>query len=282
MRPLYLSLLALVGLASVITPEALAQTLGREVMAEVRPEWGHYFERFDAAGTFVVYNRSRDQFIRYNPERAEQRFIPASTFKIFNSLVALETGVIEDVNTVLPWDSVQRRFTGWNRDHNMRSAFRQSVVWFYQELARRIGEERMRFFVEREGYGNEDIGGGIDQFWLTGDLRISPNEQVELLWRLYNSELAFSRPAMETVREIMVIRQTPEYTLRGKTGWAEPDQDGVEIGWLVGWVERADNTYFFALNLKTRDPDFPMLEARQGIAYGILRELAVLPAAEGT
>lgn len=245
---------------------------------EVRPEWGHHFERFGVEGTFIVYDRNERTLLRYNPERADRRFVPASTYKIFNSLVALETGVIDGVESIIPWDSVEHQFSGWNRDHHMRSAFQNSVVWFYQELARRIGPERMRTFVERENYGNEDIGGRIDQFWLTGDIRISPNEQIDLLRRLYNAELSFSHATIRSVKNIMVMEKTPEYTLRGKTGWAYLDEGRFQIGWLVGWVERDGNVFFFALNLETSDPGFPIGRARREIAYGILRGMEVLPA----
>ena len=262
---------------------ACAGPLGAQTSAteERRPDLGRYFRQYGVEGTFVVYDRARDHWTRYNADRAGRRFIPASTFKIFNSLVALETGAVEDAATVIPWDSVDRGSRGWNQDQTLRTAFQRSAVWAYQELARRIGETRMHAFVRREHYGNEDIGGGIDRFWLTGALRISPNEQVAFLRRLDAGTVGFSRRSVATVRDIMVLEETPDYTLRGKTGWAGPQREGgPEIGWLVGWVERGGDTHFFALNLETHDPDFPMREARRRITYGILRELGVLPDAD--
>lgn len=273
------AMLVVVGALTFATIGSHANAQGHSpAREEVRPEWGSYFERYGVEGAFVVYDRNERIFVRYAPERANHRFIPASTYKIFNSLVALETGVVDGVETVVPWDSVPHQFSHWNRDHDMRSAFRYSVVWYYQELARRIGPDRMRAFVERENYGNEDIGGEIDQFWLTGDIRISPNEQIDLLRKLYNDELGFSRATMQSVKDIMVIARTSEYALLGKTGWSYLDEGRSQVGWFVGWVERDCNVYFFALNLETSDPDFPMGRARQKIAYEILREMDVLPA----
>ncbi|MFN7762029.1 MAG: penicillin-binding transpeptidase domain-containing protein, partial [Pseudanabaena sp.] len=108
-------------------------------------------------GCFILYDLKRDRYIRYNSQHCQKRFIPASTFKIFNSLVALETKAIADENTVILWDGVQRRFPLWNQDQNMRTAFTRSVVWFYQDLARRIGNERMAKYIKAADYGNQDI-----------------------------------------------------------------------------------------------------------------------------
>ena len=266
------------GVAAWFAAMPLAAQSGES--AEVRPELGLHFERYDVAGTFVLYDMEGEHWIRYDPERAASRFIPASTFKIFNSLVALETGAVEDARMVIPWDSVDRGSRGWNQDQTLRTAFQRSAVWAYQELARRIGEDRMRAWVRREHYGNEDISGGIARFWLTGAIRISANEQVDFLRRLHRGDLDFSDRTMAIVRDIMVVEETPEYTIRAKTGWARPQEEGgPEIGWLVGWVERDAAPYFFALNLETKAPDVPMREARREIAYGILRELGVLPRA---
>lgn len=237
-----------------------------------------HFDAHSVDGTFVLYDLARDRWIRHNPERAGQRLLPASTFKIFHSLVALETGVVADERETIPWDGVDRGSRGWNQDQTLRTAFQRSAVWAYQKIARRIGEETMLRYLRAEGYGNGDVSGGIDAFWLTGGLRISADEQVEFLRRLYAGELGFSERSMRVVRELMILEQTPFYTLRGKTGWARPQgPDGPQIGWLVGWVEGGEATHFFALHLESRDPDFPMVEARREIACGILRELGVLP-----
>ena len=146
-----------------------------------------FFSKYNATGTFVLQKEDEPAFI-YNEERAARGFIPASTFKILNSLVALETGVI-GVDDTIPWDGVKRAFPAWNQDQRMREAFQRSTVWFYQLLARRIGQVRMQQAVSREHYGNENIAGGIDRFWLTGSLRISALQQIDLLKRLKHRKL---------------------------------------------------------------------------------------------
>lgn len=264
---------------SIVPAPLLAQSSGGD---EVRESLGRHFERYEVAGTFVLHDIERDRRVRYDPERAATRFIPASTFKVFNSLVALETGVVDGPETAFAWDGVDRGSSGWNRDQTLRTAFQRSAVWVYQEVARRIGEDRMRAYVRREGYGNGDIDGGIDRFWLDGDLRISADEQVDLLRRLYREELGFSSRTMRIVKEIMILERTPTYTVRGKTGWAGPQEEGgPQVGWLVGWVERGEEAYFFAMNLDATRPGFPMREAREEITFGILEELGVLPEGHG-
>ncbi len=252
----------------------------RDTIVEVRPELKKYFDEFTvSAGAFVLYDMGANRYVRYNPERCAEGFLPASTFKIFNSLVALETGAVRDEHEVIPWDGVTRWVKEWNEDQAMSQAFQRSTVWFYQELARRIGEQRMRGYIEREKYGNMNIGGGIDQFWLDGALRISADEQVGMLRRLYAGELGFSERSMRIVRELMVIDRNDRYTLRGKTGWARGDFGN--LGWLVGYVERAGNVYIYAMNISTSDPDFPMMEARRAITEKVLAELGALPQAGG-
>ncbi|HKB86194.1 MAG TPA: penicillin-binding transpeptidase domain-containing protein, partial [Ignavibacteriaceae bacterium] len=144
-------------------------------------EWKIFYDNHKVTGCIVIYELNENKYVIYNKERCDQRFLPASTFKILNSLIALETGVIKDENEIIPWDSVARQFDKWNSDQTLRTAIKYSAVWAYQELARRIGQERMQHFVDTVRYGNCNIGGGIDHFWLDGALQISPIEQVEFL-----------------------------------------------------------------------------------------------------
>jgi beta-lactamase class D len=234
---------------------------------------GAHFAAFGAAGAFVLHDDARGTYV-YNPARAAQRFLPASTFKILNSLIALELGLVADEHEVFAWDGVDRG-GWWNVDMDMTLAFQRSGVWFYQELARRAGEARIAGWVERAGYGNGDTGGGVDRFWLEGDLRISALEQVGVLRRLYSGALPFSAHSQEIVRRIMYMDDIAGRRLSGKTGWAR--QDGVHYGWLVGWVEQGDRTWFFATQIESSDPGFPMRRAQQEITRGALRALGVLP-----
>src|SRR5690606_21044420 len=138
---------------------------------------------------------------------ADSGFIPASTFKIFNSLVALEAGAVASEEEVLEWDGVERGWDAWDQDHSMRSAIRVSAVWFYQELARRIGETRMQQYLREVRYGNQTMDGAIDDFWLSGGLRITPLEQVDFLVRLARNDLPFSDRTMAILRDILILEE---------------------------------------------------------------------------
>jgi beta-lactamase class D len=231
-----------------------------------------YFQGF--TGAFVLYDLNNDHYSRYNPERGSQRFLPASTFKILNSLIGLETGVIPDENYVIKWDGTQYENPAWNQDHTLKTAFQNSVVWYYQELARRVGKEKMQYYIDAVGYGNKDITGKIDSFWLNGALRISADEQVKLLKRLYRDDLPFSQRTMKIVKEIMLLENADTYRLRGKTGSGKV---GVTyIGWFIGYVEEKDNVYFFATNIESSTLDANGVKAKE-TAQDILHGLELLP-----
>ncbi len=242
-------------------------------ISEIRPDLERYFQ--GSKGAFVLYDRQHNRYIRYNPERCATRFIPASTFKILNSLVGLESGVIRDQDYVLKWDGVQYPIASWNQDHTLKTAIENSVVWYYQELARRVGREKMAQYVSAADYGNRDISGSIDTFWLEGGLRISADEQVEFLKRLYAGDLPFSQRSMNIVKTILVLDKTPSYQFSGKTGSAQ--RIAPHVGWFVGYVETQANAYFFATNYETADPDgLANGETAKRISRDILQGLGLL------
>lgn len=235
---------------------------------------------------FVLLNGRTGESTVYNPDRARQRYRPASTFKIPNTLIALETGVVPDVGFTLPFDPAlvpEQGFfaSSWKRDHDLRSAFRNSVYWYYQEVARRIGPKRMAEWLDRFDYGNQSVGGGLDQFWLRGDLRISPLEQVNFLRRLHQRQVPVSDRSWEILKEIMLLEETPAYRLYGKTGSSDVTPTR-ENGWLVGFVEIERTPYFYALNMEGESvwEDWPpasrmelvkeMLEAVLGAEFRVL------------
>lgn len=241
--------------------------------AYTMPELAIYFEGFE--GAFVLYDPAQNRVLRYNPRGGAARYLPASTFKILNSLIGLETGVIADEHDVIPWDGTPQPVDSWNQDHTLESAIQNSVVWYYQELARRVGEERMRQWVEAAGYGNADISGVIDTFWLEGALRISADEQVDFLRRFYDGELPFSARSVEIVKKILVLEEGEGYRLSGKTGSVVR---GVEyVGWFVGYLEKDGQVYFFATNIHGSKTAANGVKA-QAITRGILQGLGLLPA----
>lgn len=240
---------------------------------EERKDLKKYFDEYGHEGCFVLYDLKNNSYLKYNPQRCAERFIPASTFKIFNSLVGLETGAVKNEFEVFKWNSLKRFYDKWNQDIDMVNAFKYSAVWYYQELARKIGQERMQKFITENHYGNEDISGGIDMFWLDGGLRISADEQIEMLKKLYNNQLEFSKRTMDIVKNIMIYDQNKEYVMRAKTGWAMRVED--QIGWFVGYVEKGSNVYFFAINLQSKKPE-EGFKSRVEITFNILKYLEII------
>jgi beta-lactamase class D len=227
------------------------------------------------SGTVLVYDLKKDHWSAVGSEGADRRRIPASTYKIFNAMVALETGVVESDRTIIKWDGVTRERTELNRDLDLATAFQLSAVPHFQWLARQIGLARMQHYVDAAGYGNRDLADGVDQFWLTGGLRISPREQVQLLVRLYRLQLPFSQRTMSTVRRIMEVERTPTNVVRAKTGWAVLPE-GRNVGWWVGWVERGTDVYFFASVIESPRNASSFGSARTDVPRAILRALGIL------
>lgn len=255
--------LAISGLVAIPMLPVAAQSSGDSIaplvtqpVASVEAQFAQHFQALGVEGAIIIHDLNQGVTYEHNRDRNRQAFLPASTFKILNSLIALETGVISNDVAVLTWDGIERMIPAWNQDLNLRRAFNLSAVWFYQVLARRVGHDRMQQWVSEVGYGNQTIGSpdAIDSFWLEGDLRITPQQQIEFLERLHRNELPFSEEVTATVKDIMITERTPDYTLRAKTGWAglgEPDQP--QIGWYVGYLERGENVYLFATNIDMRN-----------------------------
>ena len=228
------------------------------------------------AGSMLIADAHTGAMAAGHAERVDRPLSPASTFKIISALVALETGVIADAQSVIPWDSVTRDRPEINRDLDLQTAFRLSAVPHFQSLVRRIGPARMQHALDTIGYGNRDIGGGIDQFWLTGALRISPRGQVDVLTRLLHDALPVSRRSMAIVRAMMVTEATASYTIRAKTGLTTPPGSET-VGWWVGWVEHGAAVHVFATALEATAPPVGFTAQRLAVTRCALQALAILP-----
>ena len=234
-------------------PAAARDTQARDTQA---PDLAAYFKPFPA-GAFVLYDLKRGTYLRHDEARCRERFSPFSTFKIPNSLIGLDSGVITDAEYVIKWDAQKYPafnrdtlpFSAWWEDQTLRTAIKRSVVWYYRELALKVGERRMRDYVHRLRYGNEDATGPLNGFWLNSTLKISADEQVDFLRRLYKEELPVSKRAIRIVKDIITLEETPDYKLSGKTGGG-PLAEGRYLGWFVGYLETKDNTYFFATEIE--------------------------------
>ena len=251
------NVLALLTVACVPV-RALADTAPRR---EVRDGLLKHFADEGTVGTFAAYKAGDNAIIVSDDTRTRSAILPASTFKIANSVIALDTGVVADPDKdMFKWDGVTRSIPDWNKDHTLRTAIAASAVPVYQEIARRIGAERMQKYVDAFEYGNRNIGGGIDRFWLTGDLRISPMQQIAFVDKLRRGVLPASKRAQDLTRDILPVTTFGDSLIRAKTGLIGVDDrtaiDGVKssLGWLVGWAEKGSAQTVFALNLDIREP----------------------------
>jgi beta-lactamase class D len=214
-----------------------------------------YFDSAGVKGCFALFDNGENSFTIYNLSRyRDSSYTPASTFKIVNSLIGIQTGVIKDENMVIKWDGVKRWNEDWNKDLTMKEAFAVSAVPYYQEVARRIGREKMKLWIDSLGYGNKDISGPIDSFWLNNHLKIKPDEELGLVKKLYFDQLPFFKRTQDIVQSVMLREQNSNYKLYYKTGWGFPG-NGDEIGWVVGWIEENKHPYFFVLNIESNVPD---------------------------
>lgn len=230
-----------------------------------------YFEENKVEGCFALLDNGTGKFTVHNLGRyRDSNYLPASTFKIVNSLIGLQTGKISGDSMLIKWDGVTRRRGEWNKDLNMYEAFRVSSVPYYQEVARRIGKDTMQFWLDSLGYGTKKITGPVDSFWLNNTLKIKPDEELGLVKRLYFDQLPFFKSYQETVKRAMLFENNANYRLGYKTGWGFTEK-GNALGWIVGWIEENKHPYFFVLNIESPDKDLDMVKVRMKILKDILK-----------
>jgi beta-lactamase class D len=265
--------LGLLAAASLLPSRGFADVAPQR--SEIREALAKHFADAGTDGTFVGYKVDEYLVIASDAQRSGEAKLPASTFKIPNSLIALETGVVEDPDKdVFKWDGVKRSIEAWNKDHTMRTAIAASVVPVYQEIARRVGEGRMQKYVDLFEYGNRNIGGGIDQFWLTGDLRIDPVQQVDFVDRLRRGVLPISKRSQDLVRDILPVTTAGEAVIHVKSGLLGAEVGKPSLGWMVGWAENGSAQTVFALNLDVREPHH--IADRMNLTQACLRDIGAI------
>ena len=228
-------------------------------------------------GSFGLFNNGNGEFTIYNLSRfKDSTYLPASTFKIVNSLVGLESGKIRDEKMTIKWDGIARQ-PEWDKDLTMEEAFKVSAVPYYQEVARRIGKDTMQFYLDSLGYGSryqKPKIGKIDTFWLDNSVKVTADEQLGLVKKLYFDQLPFQKRTMRIVKDVMVMEKNSNYTLAYKTGMGFRE-NGNAVGWIVGWVVENQHPYFFALNIEGAH-DIQMQPMRMNILKDILKHLGFL------
>lgn len=251
--------------------------LGPTLLAQKKlSQFEHYFQKAGFRGSFSLYNLNKKEYATTDVADFDKATSPASTFKIPNTFIALEEKAVADQNEVIKWDGTPKRLKVWEKDYTLADAYKNSAVWFYQEMAKRVGAQAYRRYLKQMSYGNQDISAGLTFFWLGTSLKISPRSQLAFLQKLHAESLPFSKRTYQIGKEVMVEEKTPKYTLRAKTGWADTKPE--HVGWYVGYVETRDNVYFFATRLYQPDArqsdDFG--PQRKAITRKILSDLGIL------
>lgn len=239
-----------------------------------------YFDANRAVGTFGLFDNGQGSFTVYNTSRfTDSAYLPASTFKIVNSLIGLETGRASSDSMVIPWDGVKRDNPDWNRDLTMKEAFKYSAVPWFRELARRIGKDTMQKWLDTLGYAQRykkfTITNNLDTFWLDNSAKITADEQLGLVKRLYFGQLPFQSRSQRIVKNMMQQESNANYSLSYKTGWGFTEK-GHNLGWVVGWIEENRHPYFFVLQVEQPDSDFDMRTVRINMLKDILKHLGFM------
>ena len=194
-----------------------------------------YFDRLNVKGSTTIYDYQKKEWILTDKQDAELATLPASTFKIPNSLFALEYQAVQDESEVFKWDGIPKSHLGtvvnvWNKDTDLKNAFKNSTVWIYVEVARRIKRSIYQKVLKKCKYGNGNLKENGDDFWNYGEFAVSPKDQINFLIKFYENRLPFSKATIEKVKEIMISEKTDTHTYRDKTGWTR--KNGQDIGWI--------------------------------------------------
>ena len=255
------NIIILLSLIAFATGNIQAQIKNKNTHKIIKPEFGNTIDSLKAKGAVLIYDMKNKTYYSNDFSWAKMGIIPASTFKIPNSIIALETGVVKNDSAVFKWDGEKRRFKKWEQDLTFKEAFRASCVPCYQEVARKIGVNRMKTYLKKLNYPGMVFDTlTIDNFWLQGKSKISQMQQIDFLERFYFSKLPISKRTENVMKDIMIIEKTESYTLSGKTGWGMRNE--TDNGWLVGYLETNNSVYFFATNVEKKNAtmdEFPII-----------------------
>jgi beta-lactamase class D len=194
-------------------------------------------------GSILVESADGQVTYQYNVDD-KMAFIPASTFKIPNTLIILEEGLIKDPLDVIKWDGKEREYSPWNKDQTLKSAFQYSCVWCYQRYALQIEDVKYQRYLRKFDYGNFLTGTDLSRFWLDGDLRVSVKDQINFLRKVYIEDLPVQKRHIKTLKNIMLSEENNHYKIWAKTGWSGKD------GWYVGYIVTKNQTWFFANHIE--------------------------------
>jgi len=247
----------------------------------IRTDFNKYFKNYNVQGSIAIYDDRNNKWILSDSSDVYKEALPASTFKIINLQIALETGVVKDENELIKWKGqTDTARYGYRpeiyRDMTIQEAFRESAVWVFLDMAKKIGKDNYKYYLKACNYGNQNLSEEGDDFWNFGFLGISPVNQVNFLRNMYAEKLPFSKRNIDIVKRVLINEQNENYTLSAKTGWTR--QGGINTGWWVGYVETKAGVVYFATRLfqdrKFNSPGFG--PCRKEITRSVLRDLNLI------
>ena len=203
----------------------------------------------DYTGSFVLYDQATDKWNIYNIDNASTRIPPNSTYKIYDALLGLESGIITPEHSTFTWNGEPCPFDSWESDQDLTSAMHNSVNWYFQAIDSQAGFQSVKTFLQTINYGNQNTGTNLNLYWTDFSLKISPIEQVELLQNFYQNNFHFDRKNIQAVKNALLLSTTSSGSLYGKTGTGRVNGKDVN-GWFVGYIESDNNTYYFATNIQ--------------------------------
>ena len=270
-------IIILLNIIILVNFTANCQTKKLNTKEVVKTEFGNILDSLEVNGSILIYDVKNKIYYSNDFSWAKTGVIPASTFKIPNSIIALETGIIKNDSAIFKWNGEKRRFKRWEEDLTFKKAFQVSCVPCYQEIARKVGVKRMKKYLRKLDYKGMVFDTlTIDNFWLEGKSKFSQMQQIDFLERLYFSKLPISKKTENIMKDIMQIEKTENYILSGKTGLSSIEEK--YNGWFVGYVETKSNVYFFATNVIPTDglnvDDF--ISSRINVTKNALKQMNIM------
>lgn len=275
-RPYVVILIAMMGLSACshmsqqghqrVQPISSAKVLTRQ------DEIPLLFDAVKTKGVFVTYDGESFNAYGNDLSRAQSQYIPASTFKIVNALIGLQHQRAQP-NEVFQWDGTPQAFPAWEVDMTLTEAMQRSAVPVYQTLARRIGLSLMQQEITRLGFGNQEIGTQVDEFWLKGPLKVSPQQEAQFIYKLAKQQLAFDPEVQQQVKNMLLVEERGGTKLYAKSGWGMAVNP--QVGWYSGWVEQPNGKITaFALNMEMQTGD--VIGERKELTLDILDKLNLM------
>lgn len=236
-------------------------------------------------GCFLLYNVKSgitDRII--GDEYCKEQLVACSSFKVPLAVMAFDSGILKNKTDKMRWDGVKQDREVLNQDHNAETWMRDSVVWYSQKIATKLGKKKLQKYLDSFNYGNKDLRGGLTMAWLHApssdkpSLKISAYEQLTFMNELWTNNLSVSKEAMKLSQEITFIENSPKgFVLSGKTGSNFYNNDhSMRLGWFIGHIQKGDQEYITVTNFRDitplKDAGYGGMKARE-ITQEILTDM---------